>query len=547
MAGTACPKGGHWRVLIDEVYYQDREKFDEVLRKEADRERAPDDPRISDRKVLLWAHHPATFSMVQNLLDICGRAGIYSVQCGGPKVPKSDLAVLGPPLAAVEEPGEILLGVQLVDQRMQRRVNQGKWVATDRELRDALHAVGARSETPVVVTPARDTSWGDVLRAMDLLSSLGLKRIEFGAAFTWEPELADPEGVPEADAVRFAQSLEQALADGKPDVVDAAVDRKEMLRRLVRGATLSAPLQQRFGGAVETMAKIGTTALSLSDAGSPPRFLGFRKQNGPARMLFRLLNKDGLEYWELVPGRAADGRIRIVDLFNLKKGCLETQRVRYWFPAEPESLKVLNQLRAPSLEDFLDGERWELFTLINQKKPVEACAYFEKHYRTFMMHRAAHIAILSSAEQVGLEEACKATERFISSFPKDETADLYRAILFQVKKEYAKAIAAIDALQRSIPDPYLDVYRAKVCLLAEDFAKAREGAEKAVRNEPGLPVAWWTLIGVCLRQKDFKATAGYLSSAEKKLNVTLGDLTKTPGYEEFVESQDYKDWLKSRP
>ncbi|MBI4585787.1 MAG: hypothetical protein HY717_17390 [Planctomycetes bacterium] len=60
-------------------------------------------------------------------------------------------------------------------------------------------------------------------------------------------------------------------------------------------------------------------------------------------------------------------------------------------------------------------------------------------------------------------------------------------------------------------------------------------------EEPALEEAYWTLVTISRRAKDFKETVALLKALEEKFKVKIGDLHGKPIYEEFVKSADYKE------
>lgn len=95
-------------------------------------------------------------------------------------------------------------------------------------------------------------------------------------------------------------------------------------------------------------------------------------------------------------------------------------------------------------------------------------------------------------------------------------------------------------------DPALDVMRARAYEDAGRIAEARTCASRAAEREPALDGAWWTLVDVALRQKDWKEVARGLEGAETNLGWKPGDHAAESGYEEFVKSDEYRAWLAQR-
>ncbi len=70
-------------------------------------------------------------------------------------------------------------------------------------------------------------------------------------------------------------------------------------------------------------------------------------------------------------------------------------------------------------------------------------------------------------------------------------------------------------------------------------------AEAAAAEEPTLKSAYYFLVDLALKERNFAKTAELLSILESKCHVTFKDLTTVRAYAEFVKSPEYKGWLKS--
>jgi tetratricopeptide (TPR) repeat protein len=233
----------------------------------------------------------------------------------------------------------------------------------------------------------------------------------------------------------------------------------------------------------------------------------------------------------------------------MASGELATETLRSSYLVDIAGVELMNIMRAPTPGDLAStaGRSGPMLELIMEQKPKEALQYFRKNARALKWSKAAYRLRFNTAQQVGMDEYLKALEDFERDFPEDSSLTFRRVERRLLTKDREKGIEAIDALDRAVKgDPYLNVLRARLHLDAKDFAKARACAEKVTRDEPGLDRGWWTAIAVCLAQKDFAETAKLLLAAEKALKITLGDLRDVADYKEFVQSPEYKEWMRSR-
>jgi biopolymer transport protein ExbD len=86
-----CREEGHWKIGIRGTDYtgtgsgaaRDLSKLEGILKSEADRFRTdPDNPSLSERRVMVRADALAPYGYVQDVMRQCVRVGIYKIECG---------------------------------------------------------------------------------------------------------------------------------------------------------------------------------------------------------------------------------------------------------------------------------------------------------------------------------------------------------------------------------------------------------------------------------------------------------------------------------
>jgi hypothetical protein len=294
---------------------------------------------------------------------------------------------------------------------------------------------------------------------------------------------------------------------------------------------------------------IPTGRTFASVPGSPRALRLFGMNTSPLRPLFRVRTEKVLNYIELVFARRWDGRIRVVDLFNLSQGGLQSEEGAILLP-NPPALKILNDLRAPTTLDLYMGEDdafWHMVDLLQKSAHREADEYFFEKKDAFKTNKKAHRHHLVSAAQIDADAFLRAVREMRECFPNDPSLLLFELQGALAKQDLKGTLAAVDALERRVKkDPHLDIIRARAHLAAGDPAAARPFAAKAAEAEPDFAGGWWLLVEVCLAQKDFKTVAQTLSRIEEKLDLEIGDLESSPPYAEFVKSKEYRVWSEAR-
>ena len=74
---------------------------------------------------------------------------------------------------------------------------------------------------------------------------------------------------------------------------------------------------------------------------------------------------------------------------------------------------------------------------------------------------------------------------------------------------------------------------------------ARQAARRRER-ELTLIDAYWSLVAISLKEREFAETLELLNVLKEKFDVVFEDLGTMPEYAEFVESPQYQQWLKAQ-
>jgi uncharacterized protein HemY len=154
---------------------------------------------------------------------------------------------------------------------------------------------------------------------------------------------------------------------------------------------------------------------------------------------------------------------------------------------------------------------------------------------------------LMAARQIGENETLEAIEAIRAEYPNDPCLDLIMIEDCAMRKQYGKALAAIDNLDRAVGgDPYLDVRRGAMYMDEKKSAEAKKHYQKAIDAEPTLKLPYWSLVSLSLKEKDFAETCRLLDLVHDKLGVETRGVDQGPHYAEFVKSPEYREWIAKR-
>jgi hypothetical protein len=277
------------------------------------------------------------------------------------------------------------------------------------------------------------------------------------------------------------------------------------------------------------------------------KFLRLRTPEDEPHALFRLVQAGGgLNYYDATLVRRG-GEVRAVDVYVYARGESLTRFVRRDYLLRTASAPGTEI--APADREFIQNRAaiQELEQAAERGDYRSALQTYDDLPAGLRKDKTILAVRLKSAAGLGGDKYLSALEDFRKYHPDDACIDLLSVEYFTLQKRRGAALEALDRLDRSVGgDPYLNVLRADTHLQAGDLKKARRFAEKAVDEEPDLQAAYWSLVTVALREKQFDETVRLLDTLAAKFALRFGDFTKEPEYADFVKSPQYRRWLAAR-
>lgn len=353
----------------------------------------------------------------------------------------------------------------------------------------------------------------------------------------------------------FAASFEKAVLSNDLVALSDMFDWDAFLATATAGIEVSERFKQDFAtGFKHAQTQKGAVFQQVIEAvtnGGTFKFLRVHTIKPHKRAMFRMtLPGAGFNYHDWVLARRPDGRIRGVDVYVFLSAELMSKTIRRaYLPLaahesrgivakltgqEQEFVKHLPQLMAMS-DHLKEGRFREVLDTYRQ------LPHGLKIDKNFLLVR------FQAAPNLGDEEYTAVIEDFRKYHPDDPCLDILSIDTSILKKDYAKALASIDRLDKAVGgDPYLDTRRADVYLEDQKPDAAKQAARRAIEREPNLIDAYWSLVAISLKEREFAETLELLNILGEKFDIVIEDLDTIPDYAGFVESPHYQQWLKAR-
>lgn len=360
-----------------------------------------------------------------------------------------------------------------------------------------------------------------------------------------------PAPLDEKSCVDFARELEASFAKQDPSFLNARFRADLVADRAMAG--IEAPPDVTAGFRAGLTESLPLAQKILSDMGKGGRyvFLRFRMVDGQPRVFFRLTNEGGdLNYHQLVLSRGPDGKPVVADLYQATTGeCLsDTVRRGYLCIAANANRGLISRLVGKE-SDYVAhfAEIGQMTQHVQSGKGKEAIAVFDALPASLKTDKSVLLLRLNAAGLVDLPSYQAAALDLEKAFPSDPCIELCMLSSFISSKRFDRALQGLDRIEAMVgKDSYLDYQRAEVHFAAGNLPGCKTSAAASIAAEPALLGPHWILVLTSLQEKDFRETARLLTRLESDLGLYMGDLTSVDAYKEFVVSDAYRDWLKTR-
>jgi hypothetical protein len=349
-----------------------------------------------------------------------------------------------------------------------------------------------------------------------------------------------------SDLIAFGTLLESAIKECDALAITGLLDRDALLDAITEGTAVPEPDRTKFFASAAPGLGIGAAICSrIADNGSC-RFIGIRWHNGTPHALFRLVTQaSAFDYYEfLLKGKGKD--VRFTDVFLLSTGELFSERVRKAVAGDSTIAinRYIKQQQNPALADAIAY-------LYRLGKSGDAAAVLRSYDSLpAELRRDKNVILFATNAAITLESSrlTELLDSLRSNYPEDPSLDLYLVHYFERQREYGSELAAVDQIDRRVHDPWLNILRAKACMMGERYELAKRFADSAIAYDSLLIVPRWVLVIVALKDRDFNEAIRLMSFIALYDNIDsyIAELSKSNVGKEFISSKEYTAWRASR-
>lgn len=363
---------------------------------------------------------------------------------------------------------------------------------------------------------------------------------------------AEGTGLTQGQVTTAARQLEAAIKQSDVNSVNALFDQNALLDRAVAGVAVPPELMQGLRSGLQRNPPLSREASAIWTNGTY-HFLRVRQINGEYRALFRFVNKqNGLNYHDWVAAADSQGQVKFVDQYIGATGEMFSQTLRRTIVlAVAHASPTLLQRLTGSDRDFINNFKTmgQMSLELQRKNYQGALAAYASLPQSMQQDKSVMIQRLFAAERLrdtnpGAYQSVMAD--FARLFPGDPCLDLVCLDFLIEQNKFQEARDSVKRLETFTGgDPYLGVIRGNIDMLEggpANLAAARNEFQMATIIEPMLPQAYWALVALDLKNKDYDKVAAELTEIQHKLHIPIGSLEGKPLYAGFVQSDAYRKW-----
>ena len=355
-----------------------------------------------------------------------------------------------------------------------------------------------------------------------------------------------------------------AIVDGLNDnsfkPFHAAVENDEFLNRIAGTRVIDPDARQYM--ATDFDAKIQAMFVDAfprprNEAEASGEIIGtlvsFEESGGRARALVRFEGK-GFRYtyhaYEVVQGRG--GRVKVVDWFDFYNGAWFSQMVGdalvKLMPTQQAVASALELPNATGGQLFQVGELLKAARDRNPQRYFDIIENMDEVLREEPFIVAMHFQWCRMLQDPGRLQA--AAGDLARLFPGDPRFSLSLAEYYVQRGRFAEAIEQFEALQETlgVKDGVVESLKATAAMALGEFERAVADAESATRVEPGLELAWWTLLRTRTAAEDYEGALEPLTALEERFGHLLipQTLRRDRFLKVLIDQPAYQEWRAAR-
>ena len=340
--------------------------------------------------------------------------------------------------------------------------------------------------------------------------------------------------------------VEQTMVSGDPGFLYRAIDQDTLIQRIkALGPIDQTPEQMKTYVDDLLKSEVVDTLKAMGENGYYD-YVGHCEKDGQLYATFRIsTGTDKYSYHQFAVVEK-DGKVMFADRFMIQMDALFS--TMYFYDASFQKENGLEIILGGPVSDDEKTKIMGFLESMNDKNPKTAIDAFEKMPEAARKLPFLLAAYFSAATAEGIEATEKALTNYRAFHPSSITVLRHSISFHATRKNYDKAITALDALNKKIcGDAWLTLQKAVYYERAGNMEKAREMALQAIDEDKHLSEAYDTLGGYFIKAKEWDQAVGIYSRLEAVFGgrIPISTFFENPENREFRNSSAFKKWKKT--
>lgn len=293
-----------------------------------------------------------------------------------------------------------------------------------------------------------------------------------------------------AEAMETAHKIDSSISNKRPRYFNELFDANGFARKIAK-QTDDKVTNDMIQGVKDALikAEFGDKIIQSLGRNGNYKLVKHYEKNNVHHLLFRLYSDDGLNYHDLELSKR-NGKILITDMYIYMSGedlskTLSGLLISFSKKSNEQESKIMK------ITESVNNMRKQLLHNEYQK----AMTYYKTLPDDIKHQRAIELIYLQICKGYGDDEYLGAMTEFHTKYPDDPNINLIMIDSYLLKKEYDKALEALNKLDQFIKtDPFLDFTRALINNMAEQPEEARKYLEQIYKNYPEFDIGVIELI-----------------------------------------------------
>lgn len=295
--------------------------------------------------------------------------------------------------------------------------------------------------------------------------------------------------ITKVEAIAFAEKIEKGINNGNGAVLDSTIDFDMIADEVVKisGNSNKSSLKKGLKQGWEKN-KLGVQIVNNLGESGTYEFVREYEKEGHPHIIFRMYSDNGLNYhdFDLIK---YNNEVHIKDVFIYLTG-------------ENISITMANTLNT-AMRDHSETIL-NLRTLFQQKEYATAKKAYESLPPTVQKDKLVQLVYLEIASQLDNETYTKALAGFEKLYGNEPSVQLALLDVYFMNGDYDRAIKAVNEIDATTQDPFLDYYRGLLYNQKGDAAQSTAMLERLYKNKPTFEDGIVELISNYINDKEYK-------------------------------------------